>query len=482
VEATPPPATPTPTPEPTQEAPYLEEPVRPATPPAITQSTVSWSTIGLAVVALLVPALILLGTFRRGGLARPAVLPIVPARVGDDPAGDNVALLVTLGEAMVDGGYPVTSIRRTLGEIAVANGIEWSQALVFPTALMVSVSRGNDVMTTAVSAGDSDLMLYQIDELDDVISAVRSREITLTEARERIDRIRTSPPPYSAPLRLAAYIVLSAGLSVLLGASLAGVAVSAVLGLLVGGLLQLGQRLPRTYQALIVVGATFSVSVLVFLLARASLDPGMLPSLIAPLVILLPGALLTTAVIELSTGQYMSGSARLAAGAMRLVLLAVGIVAAAALVGIPSIDLGPAQQPLGAFAPWVAVGLFGVGIAIHQSARPSAIAWIVLVLYVAYGAQVLGDILLGGVLSGFVGALVMTPVAVLVARHRRGPATIVSFLPAFWLLVPGALGLVGVTAILDGNATGLGTLVTTASTMVAIALGVLLGLAITKRL
>ena len=50
-------------------------------------------------------------------------------------------------------------------------------------------------------------------------------------------------------------------------------------------------------------------------------------------------------------------------------------------------------------------------------------------------------------------------------------------MPAFWLLVPGALGLVGVTTILDGDTYGLRTLTTTTTTMVATALGVRVGLA-----
>jgi uncharacterized membrane protein YjjB (DUF3815 family) len=111
-------------------------------------------------------------------------------------------------------------------------------------------------------------------------------------------------------------------------------------------------------------------------------------------------------------------------------------------------------------------------------ARPSSLGWILLVLYVAYGSQVLGGLFFGGVLSAFIGAAAMTPVADLVARQRTGPPAIVSFTPAFWLLVPGALGLVGVAALLNGDSTGTTTLITTVETMVAIALGVLVGRAI----
>lgn len=167
---------------------------------------------------------------------------------------------------------------------------------------------------------------------------------------------------------------------------------------------------------------------------------------------------------------------------MRLILLAAGLVAGALLVGVPRIELTQAHTPLGPAAPWIAVAVFGIAIMVHQGGRPRSIPWVVMVLYVAYGAQVLGSIFFGGVLSAFIGALVMTPVAIVVSRHRSGPASMVSFLPTFWLLVPGALGLVGITNILTGDGPGATTLVTTVATMVAIALGILTGSALSTRL
>jgi uncharacterized membrane protein YjjB (DUF3815 family) len=165
---------------------------------------------------------------------------------------------------------------------------------------------------------------------------------------------------------------------------------------------------------------------------------------------------------------------------MQLVLLALGIIAAAQLVGVPPESvLDVAARPLGPLAPWIGVALFGVGVVVYRCARPAALGWIVLVLYVAYAGQVIGGLFFGNALSGFFGALLMTPVAMLVATRPSGPYPFVSFLPAFWLLVPGALGLVGVTQILGENRNdGVASLVTTGGTMAGIALGVLLGLSI----
>ena len=256
--------------------------------------------------------------------------------------------------------------------------------------------------------------------------------------------------------------------------------VAAVLGAVVGFVQLRVARLPITYTVLLPVACAFGVSVTVLLLARTGLEVSVYAPLVAPLVTFLPGALLTTSVIELATGQMISGAGRLAAGAMQLVLLALGIVSGAQLVGVPATRIAEvASTPLSPAAPWIGVGIFGVGVMLHQCARPSTLGWTLLVLYVAYAGQVLGGVFFGGVLSAFVGALVMTPVAMFAAAQKSGPPTLVSFLPAFWLLVPGALGLVGVTKFLGENRVdGASALVTAGATMVGIALGVLLGLGV----
>ena len=122
--------------------------------------------------------------------------------------------------------------------------------------------------------------------------------------------------------------------------------------------------------------------------------------------------------------------------------------------------------------------VYGTGVVFHNCARRPALPWILLVLVVAYAGQVVGGLFFGGVFSAFIGALLMTPVAMFAATRPTGPPALVGFLPGFWLLVPGALGLVGVTSILGDGAQALNTVVTAGTTMVAISLGVLAGIAL----
>ncbi|WP_109211627.1 MULTISPECIES: threonine/serine exporter family protein [Microbacterium] len=466
----------------------------PAIPPAVTTTTTDLSMLLIAAAALVGGGILLWTLLRRerradpatrqgtGANERQATGTAAPTAAGERGPTDSIATpavldsMAGLGSSMIDAGYPVGPVRSTLEEMARSNGLPAAQVVVFPTSILVSSGDGGAVHTRVVAAGDTSSLLHQVDAVDRVAGVARARPNGASWVAQALERVRMLTPPFTRLQRVGAYALLSAALSVLLGSSWPGVALAGVLGVGVGALLLATERFGAVNRALVVVAAALGVGLVVLTVAHV-FDPGVLPAVVAPLVMLLPGSLLTVGVIELATGDIMSGAARVAAGAMRLLLLAAGIVAAGALIGVPSYT--ETAWPLGPFVPWIAVAAFGAGISVHQCARPVSIGWIIVVLYVAYAAQVIGDVFFDGVLSALVGAAAMTPVAVIVARQRTGPPAFVSFLPAFWLLVPGALGLIGVAGVLEGDSSGLVTVVTTIATMVSVALGVLVGLAVT---
>jgi uncharacterized membrane protein YjjP (DUF1212 family) len=427
--------------------------------------------IGTAVVVLVAAtgAVVLLVRRASRALAQPSAP--VPVRTGAVSVADAVMLMAELGEVMLECGHDVDSVQAAMADVAAVNGIPRAEIISLPTAMFASAQADGRLETSAVATAGAPLLLYQIEDVSDLVADARAGRTDPATARERIRAIRARLPVFGPFPR-----VVGTGLAVLLGGAWSDVGVAAVLGGVVGMLLLVD--LPPRFQVLVVLAAAFVVALGVFLLARAGLSEVILPALLAPLVTLLPGAALTTGAVELATGQMISGAGRIAAGGMQLVLLALGITGAAALAGVPAIDLDTAALPLGPLAPWIAVAVFGVGILVNRCARPRSAGWVLLVLYIAYGAQVLGDALLGSVLSAFVGAVVMTPVAVLISHAPGGPPPMVSFLPAYWLLVPGALGLEGVTSLLHGDVTGFATLTTTLTTMVAVSLGVLVGFGI----
>jgi uncharacterized membrane protein YjjB (DUF3815 family) len=73
------------------------------------------------------------------------------------------------------------------------------------------------------------------------------------------------------------------------------------------------------------------------------------------------------------------------------------------------------------------------------------------VLFAAWTEQLVGEHFIDPALSGFVGAAVMVPVAHLVGRVRTAPSPHVMILPGFWLLVPGTIGLIDGTELVENN-------------------------------
>lgn len=202
--------------------------------------------------------------------------------------------------------------------------------------------------------------------------------------------------------------------------------------------------------------------------------------MIPALVTFLPGAALTMATIELAGGSMLSGSSRLVYGLQTLLLLTFGIVVGAQVAGLP-VDT-PSSDSLGAWAPWVGVLVFAIGHFFASAAPGRTFGWLVLVLYTAYACQVLAGAVLGSLGGSFVAGMVVLPVAYAVQARRSGPPVPVMFLPAFWLLVSGALGLAGVAEIVAADqVSGLGDFLNALLTVVAIAIGVLVGSAFSER-
>ena len=374
-------------------------------------------------------------------------------------------------------GAAVSETQERLTAIAAANRAHDARILVLPTALIVSLGRADWATIESIPQVTEAWRLDQVSALYELVDRAERGDVEPSEGLRTLERIRAMSPRHGATVTLLGYTAMTAALCLILQPTPRDVATATALGVLVGFLVLFARGRPTLTLFAPILAATI-VSALTFeAVKHGAADPG-LRTLIAPLITFLPGGVLTTATVELASGEMVGGASRLVFGAVQMLLLAFGIVAGAQLVGLPSeAVLGDASANLlGWWAPWLGVVLFGVAAGVYFSAPPGALRWLMVVLLAAWIGQVIGGALVGGEGSGFFGALLMTPVALAIARLPGGPPSQVTFLPAFWLLVPGALGLIGVTEIV-GNpaAAGIDDLVEPIGAIVSIALGVLCG-------
>jgi hypothetical protein len=99
---------------------------------------------------------------------------------------------------------------------------------------------------------------------------------------------------------------------------------------------------------------------------------------------------------------------------------------------------------------------------------------------VAYAAQLLGDRLLGPELSGLVGAIIVIPAVALAGRVKAAPSTAIMLTCAYWLLVPGAMGFIGLSEAASGTSGATSTILRTFGSLMAIAIGMVIGAGLSR--
>jgi len=387
-----------------------------------------------------------------------------------------LGMLEGLGLAMIETGGATNHVEETLREVAKVYCLEDLQAVVLPTCVMLqSTTAGGGVRIESARPGGG--RLDQTGAVETLIGRALRMEVTPEEGIAEAARIRTATPRFGPLVSLLGHVILTVGFGMVINPTLQAIWVYAVLGFGVGVLVVLARKFTGLTSTVPVIAA-FGVTLVTALLLVHVVGDEPLRIIAPPLVSFLPGLTLTIAAIELTNNQVIAGASRLVFGGAQLLLLTFGVFAATTLVG--GLPTASPQPLLGQWAGLLGAALVAVGFTLFMSAPKGALVWIFLSLAVTYGAQALGAVALGAGLSGFVGAVVVAPFTRFASHFRTSPPASVMSLACLWLLVPGALGFIGLSGVAQGGAVGLQTLTTAGMSVLSIALGAIVGISLSR--
>jgi uncharacterized membrane protein YjjP (DUF1212 family) len=404
------------------------------------------------------------------------------SRSGRD--SEEIRLLIQfmseIGAAMNGAGEATTFVRRSLQRIGRAYGLHDVAVFAVPTLLLVRYGDDQSTFLDLSSQIPIDLRLDQTAALYTLIDDANDARVSPRDGMARLRQIVASGPRFNLVTRLLGFVLLTAGIALVLGPTAEELAIAVALAVVVSVIRETVGRWRQLWPVL-PPAAGLIVSATVFLLIGQGVEVRPLLVVVATLTTFLPGAALTTAMIELSNGDLIAGGSRLAYGVARLFLLVFGVITASQWFEPPpeAIEEDLAGTRVGEMALVGVAGLvaFTLGIFLHFSAPRGSLLWLLVVVCAAWVGQQVGGFFLGGYLSGFVGAALMVVVARIISQRRGAPPLIVSYTPAFWILVPGALGLEGLAQMVyAGGRGGFSDLLAMVVTMVSIALGVLFAL------
>lgn len=391
---------------------------------------------------------------------------------GGDRDRSRRRLLAFLGAAMVATGQPVHEVEDELREVGRHLGAPDVQVGAGPTGVHVGLASGEPATFESV---DGRLRLDQAADVRLLRHLLVSGRIDVDEALDRLRGLRGKPLRYPAWLAEAGLVAVAIGICLILQPGLPNLGAAALGGAIVIGLSRTA-RLHPSLPALLPTVAAFAVSALVFAAADAGVLAGALRTVLPPLAVLLPGALMVTGLSELAAGAMVAGSSRLMYGTVQLLLFALGVAAAAALLGTPAQLLGNVRvSELGWWAAPLGLVAIGVGITLMEGVLLRLTPWVLGVLVVTFLVQLAGQQVGAPALGSFLGAMAASiGASTAELAHRQLPRLVV-FLPSFWLLVPGSLGLIGASevAIVPGERSTV--FLDVVGVILAIAMGLLVG-------
>jgi uncharacterized membrane protein YjjP (DUF1212 family) len=399
------------------------------------------------------------------------------AALDRDP-DDAVEFVVQLGASLVAASSPVTAVRDRIDDTARAYHLELD-VYVLPTGVWAVGFEGAALVSLAATEPGT----YRFDQtkaLFDLVEAASTGDLDPVDGLTELADIRSMPPRFNRWVAVLGQVLIAIGVALVLRASWRDVAAAAALGALTG-LLRLAVAGRGSVGSLLPAAAAFLVGYAALLMSHAGWIDEPIQVITPALVSFLPGSMLTIGAIELSDGSLAAGASRMVAGFYQLLILAFGLVVAGSAVGLTTADeiTDPAVAGIGAWAPWVGVAIYVLGVGLAFSAPRRGWTGLFLVVYAAWGAQILAYPFVAGYVSALFGAAVGVLAASVGYRQLDGPPALVSFTPAFWLLVPGGVSLLGVTRATAGT-TGGAEISDALFTIVAIALGVVAGLQVDR--
>ena len=353
-----------------------------------------------------------------------------------------------------------------------------------PTGIMLSFSAPSDPdgaeITRVIRLSPGDVNLKELALVDQVAEQVMDGRLGPEAGLDALKVIDRPPSRRREVANVLAFGLSSAAVATLLRSSWADVAAAGLIGLCIGLLMTAAAKRPRlaeASEALAAMMATFLAIAFAMFVAPLSLQT----VIIASLIVLMPGLMLTTAVAELSSQHLASGTIRFAGASIVLLKLTFGTVAATQLAH--AIGWSPQTltgQLLPAWSEWVgllvASGAFAVlfGAARRDVLLVMAGAWIGYGL-TRFGGQVLGlstDNFAGGVFFAGFGVAVISNAF---ARIFRRPGALIR-VSGIILLVPGSVGFRSLNFVLERDVVlGLDTAVAVLSALIALVAGLLFG-------
>ncbi|MGZ3498780.1 MAG: threonine/serine ThrE exporter family protein [Vulcanimicrobiaceae bacterium] len=375
------------------------------------------------------------------------------AAIQDDP---KAVFITLLARELHRGGVSSDQLQQTITAAADALGLQ-VEILAFPTMIQIAIGPRYAQQIVVLRMTPGRVNLRKLAFLNDVFDELQSGKIDIQAAIGYLRHIDQRAPLPSPLLSIVSLATVAFGVAVILGGGVNELIVATLIGITTGVISGFANRV-AVIERLFEVIAAFVATLIVAAYTHWVAPTNLYISIVAGVVVLLPGYTLTLALNELANQDLIAGTARLGRVFAILLSLGCGALLGFAVVGPHFLDAAQITPHPVRSTFWIAAAvIMSIGLSIDLNARPKDLGWVFAACFVALGSShVFGDLPIHQV-AAFVSAFICGVVANLGARFLRVPQP-VFLVPALHVLVPGSLSYRSVLYIFSAQYNDAGTL------------------------
>jgi uncharacterized membrane protein YjjP (DUF1212 family) len=289
-----------------------------------------------------------------------------------------------------------------------------------------------------------ELNLGALARIVEITNRVLSNKIDFAEAKLEIERIKTERLDYGKIVELFAFMFSAGAFSIILNTSWASAITAFFMGALIYGITLLAKK-SNYIKSVMESLAAFTATITTGLLAIHFTQINISLTILASIIVFIPGLSITTALEEITSKSLVSGTAKLFDALVSLFKQFFGVVMGLAVLSI-FVDLKPNEviNDVPLWVDYIAVLLLAMSLLPVFKVRPKDLLFCILAGFASYYTAVLLSFS-GILLSIFIGTIVAVSCSKLFSRLTKSPE-LVYLVPGLIMLVPGSKAFIGLSS------------------------------------
>lgn len=360
--------------------------------------------------------------------------------------------IVQLGKALHTYGVPSYKSQMYLTEIADKKGIKGS-FMDTPTWInYVFYEEDEQTYNYVECVPPGELNLGALSKIVEITNNVLSNALSFEEAKVAIESLKNTRIGYGRLVELFSFMLSAGSFSVILDTSWTSALSATLLGALVYGITILSEKsgyIRSVLESLVAFMATVVTGVLSLYFSQINISM----TILAAIIVFIPGLAITTALEEITSKSLVSGTAKLFDALVSLFKQFFGVVLGLAILPL-FMELKPNQvvNDIPEWIDYIAIVILSLSLMPVFKVRPKDLFLGVVTGFLCFVTTMFFDFT-GILVSIFLGTIAAVFISKVFSKLTKSPQ-LVFLIPGIIMLVPGSKAFIGLsTVLLDSTAT-----------------------------